>query len=107
MAKRMQEMNGSHAADTDPKGAPGLDDLIQQGERRISQQAIKAEWATMPEQYSNVKAMDSRRSRAQSPSAGARDGHSGWPGNCPGTDGSRLLGLECEVQLGIRAALRA
>ena len=42
-------------------GASALDDLIQQGARRIIQQAIEAELAAMLEQYSNVKTMDGRR----------------------------------------------
>jgi hypothetical protein len=61
MAKRTQETNGSQAAEVEIKGAPGLDDLIQQGARRIIQQAIEAELAAMFEQYSNVKTIDGRR----------------------------------------------
>lgn len=61
MAKRTQETNGGQAAETNIKGAPDLDDLIQQGARRIIQQAIEAELATMLEQYSNVEAIDGRR----------------------------------------------
>jgi hypothetical protein len=61
MAKRTQETNSSQAAEADFKGAPGLDDLIQQGARRIIQQAIEAELAAMLEQYSNVKTIDGRR----------------------------------------------
>ena len=62
MAKRTQETNSSQAAEADIKGAlSGLDDLIQQGARRIIEQAIEAELAAMPEQYSNVKTIDGRR----------------------------------------------
>src|ERR1700744_2668600 len=61
MAKRTQETNSSQAAEAGIKGAPGLDDLIQQGARRIIQQAIEAELAAMLEQYSNVKPIDGGR----------------------------------------------
>ena len=62
MAKRTQETNSSQAAEADIKGAlSGLDDQIQQGARRIIEQAIEAELAAMPEQYSNVKTIDGRR----------------------------------------------
>jgi transposase-like protein len=61
MAKRTHETHGSQAAETDIKGALGLDDLIQQGARQIIQQAIEAELATMLEQYANVRAIDGRR----------------------------------------------
>ena len=47
-------------AEADIKGAPGLNDLNQQGARRIIQQAIEAELATMLKQYSNVKTIDGR-----------------------------------------------
>uniref|UniRef100_UPI003BEEFA98 IS256 family transposase n=1 Tax=Burkholderia arboris TaxID=488730 RepID=UPI003BEEFA98 len=57
----MQETNGGQAAEADLRGAPGLDDLIQQGARQILQQAIEAELATMREQFANVKAIDGRR----------------------------------------------
>lgn len=61
MAKRTQETNSSQAAEADIKGVPGLDDLIRQGARRIIQQAIEAELATMLGQYANVKAIDGRQ----------------------------------------------
>ena len=56
-----QRDNTSQAAEVEIKGAPGLDDLIQQGAWRIIQQAIEAELAAMFEQYSNVKTIDGRR----------------------------------------------
>ncbi|MDR8732346.1 hypothetical protein FEQ05_05140 [Burkholderia pseudomultivorans] len=61
MAKHTQETSTSQTAETQIEGVPGLDDLIQQGARRIIQQAIEAELAAMLEQYSNVKTMDGRR----------------------------------------------
>jgi transposase-like protein len=61
MAKRTHETNSSQAAETEIKGTSGLDDLIQQGARRIIQQAIEVELAAMLEQYSNVKSIDGRR----------------------------------------------
>ncbi|MEX3628974.1 MAG: IS256 family transposase, partial [Burkholderia sp.] len=61
MAKHTQDRRGSQPAAADIKGAPGLDDLIPQGARRIIEQAIEAELAAMREQYSNVKTMDGRR----------------------------------------------
>nr|WP_257806728.1 IS256 family transposase [Burkholderia glumae] len=61
MAKHTQDTSGSQTAEADIKGTPGLDDLIQQGARRIIQQAIEAELAAMLEQYSNVKTIDGRR----------------------------------------------
>src|ERR1700754_4143273 len=61
MAKHTQDTNGSQTAETDIKGPPGLDDLIQQGARWIIQQAIEAELAAMLEQYSNVETIDGRR----------------------------------------------
>jgi hypothetical protein len=61
MAKHTQETHSSQTEEADIKSAPGLDDLIQQGARRIIQQAIEAELAAMLEQYSNVKTMDGRR----------------------------------------------
>lgn len=64
MAKRTQETNSGQAAEAELKGAPGLDDLIQQGARQIIQQAIEAELATMLEQFANVKAIDGRRARS-------------------------------------------
>ncbi|CAM2197967.1 transposase [Paraburkholderia kururiensis] len=51
----------SQAAEADINGTPGPDDLIEQGARRIIQQAIEAELAAMLEQYSNVKTIDGRR----------------------------------------------
>ncbi|MEX3629832.1 MAG: IS256 family transposase, partial [Burkholderia sp.] len=54
MAKHTQDRRGSPPAAADIKGAPGLDDLIPQGARRIK-------LAAMREQYSNVKTMDGRR----------------------------------------------
>ncbi len=45
MAKHTQDTSGSQTAEADIKGTPGLDDLIQQGARRIIQQAIEAESA--------------------------------------------------------------
>ncbi len=45
MAKHTQDTSGSQTAEADIKGTPGLDDLIQQGARRIIQQAIEAELA--------------------------------------------------------------
>ncbi|TDG01942.1 IS256 family transposase, partial [Paraburkholderia guartelaensis] len=60
MAKHTQETSNGQTAETQFEGAPGLDDLIQQGARRIIQQAIEAELAAMLEQYSNVKTMDGR-----------------------------------------------
>ncbi len=61
MAKRTHEANSSQATEADIKGTPGLDDLIQQGARRIIQQAIEAELATLLEQYSNVRTIDGRQ----------------------------------------------
>lgn len=61
MAKRTQETNSSQAAEADFAGAPVLDDLIQQGARRIIQQAIEAKLTAMLEQYSNVKTIEGRR----------------------------------------------
>ncbi len=51
MAKHTQERSNSQTAATQIEGAPCLDDLIQQGARRIIQQAIEAELAPMLEQY--------------------------------------------------------
>jgi len=62
MAKHTQETSGSQTAEeAQVARAAGLDDLIQQGARRIIQQAIEAELAVMLEQYSNVKTIDGRR----------------------------------------------
>jgi putative transposase len=61
MAKNTQETNSGRTTEAEIKGAPGLDDLIQQGARRIIQQAIEAELAAMLEQYSNVKSIEGRR----------------------------------------------
>ncbi len=54
-------MHGSQTAEADIKGAPGLDDLIQQGARRIILQAIEADLATLLEWYSIVRTIDGRR----------------------------------------------
>ncbi|MBG0881279.1 IS256 family transposase [Burkholderia sp. 9775_39] len=43
------------------KGAPGLDDLIQQDAQRIIRQAIEAELAALLEKYPNVRTIDGRR----------------------------------------------
>ncbi|MGF6634838.1 hypothetical protein OKW38_005038 [Paraburkholderia sp. MM5496-R1] len=61
IAKHTQETKSGQTTDAEIKGAPGLDDLIQQGARRIIQQAIEAELAAMLEQYSNVKSIEGRR----------------------------------------------
>ncbi len=66
MAKSTHEANRSQATETDIKGAPGLDDLIQQGARQIIQQAIEAELATLLEQYSNERTIDDRRAVVRS-----------------------------------------
>lgn len=44
MAKHTRETHGSQTTEAEIKGAPDLDDLIQQGARRITQQAIEAEF---------------------------------------------------------------
>ncbi|MEX3582507.1 MAG: transposase [Burkholderia sp.] len=61
MAKRTQEAQSSQPAETAIKGPCGLDELIRQGARQVIHQAIKAEWAALLEQYSNVKTLDGRR----------------------------------------------
>ncbi len=38
--------------------ADNVDELIQQGSRRVIQQAIEAQWAAMLEQHANVKTFD-------------------------------------------------
>ncbi|OYR25101.1 IS256 family transposase [Brucella grignonensis] len=57
MKKFTEETGGSKAATS----VGGLDELIQQGARRVIQQAIEAELATLLEQYGNVKTLDGRR----------------------------------------------
>ncbi|WP_230877686.1 MULTISPECIES: IS256 family transposase [unclassified Burkholderia] len=61
MAKHTQEAHGSQTAEACIKGAPGLDDLIQQDAQRIIRQAIEAELAALLEKYPNVRTIDGRR----------------------------------------------
>lgn len=61
MAKHAQETSSSQTAEAQIESIAGLDDLIQQGARRIIQQAIEAELVAMLEQYSNVKTIDGQR----------------------------------------------